>query len=243
MTAIAVERSQKGQRILSNYQINVPNATLITPYDLVRLLDRGRAEETTTICLQEVYGWLDSHISLSKLNRFESYFVFQAEKLNYDIVWDSQIAMRVDSSLRKMSAIRFDCVKVKEKGFLYWVLDQKHTDVDIRTKRFKFMPFGEAEKLFPMYDTTKGCKPIGYNEMIMEMENLEPILKNATIDRQVKLIEALKLPPRFINKISIDDILTQLEEPTVFSAYVTNRLKLKSQGIELQLAKKVPVED
>lgn len=217
-------------RIVGNFPIVHRCFEEITPYDLVGFLKRGRVSEAVTIATQEVYGWLDSYIAMSKVNRFESYFVFQASKMNYNWVWDSQRNMKVDSSLRDMTPFRFDC---KRKGgfFRYELMDRRYPNDNVGTGKCLRIPFRLARRFWDRYDTHKGGIPLGYDEMLTEMERLVPELMNKTIDSQVKVLWEKRDEFGFgsykgISRVGVEDALLRLGLPVAFAAYVANRLKL-----------------
>lgn len=238
VTDTALRWAGRSGLILGNYLIKVPNFKMITPYDLVCMLDgdvqakeRYGVSGNVVLALQEVYGWLNSHKSLSGVNDLESAFVFQASKLDYNIVWDSQIAMRVDSSLRDMTPFRFDCEKKKGR-FVYHLLDRHVKGRDVRVGRRFSISVEKARTFWDLYDTHKGLKPLGYGEMVLAMEKTEPKLMDATVERQTELLWRVRGEyglgvERGCVKIAVEDALMRLGESPYFAGFVANRLRLR----------------
>lgn len=228
LAIIALLFADGGGKVHSNFKLISDNARIIQPYDLVKMMLGERCLTGEMIVLQEVYAWLNSHKALSVINDFESTFVFQSGKMGYHILADSQITMRVDSSIRKLANVRFEAEKDEsEECFRYWFLDVRLPNDDVRTGDYFEVPFAMAELFWNRYNTYDRTPPLGMARMVMEMERLEPKLMNASIERQVKLLLENRGKLVDCSKVSVESALLELDEVPVFASYVANRLKLR----------------
>lgn len=231
MTLLALAVADAGGYVLSNYSLKSSNAEKIEFYDLVKLLQKGRQEPQKLICLDEIYGWLESRVSSSKVNRFASYFLFQSAKLGYDLIYTAQLNMSVDNRLRELSDIRLFAEKLEDR-FRYHVLDSTETDEDVPSGRTFDLSFDLARLFWDRYDTFEAVAPVGMTELFVEMEKFEPERKNATVDRQARLIQSqagiLGQPPR-LDRASITNALLLLGECEAFAPLVGARLRLLMQ--------------
>lgn len=210
-----------------------PNVNIITPYDLVGMLEGERCNENQIITLQEVYAWFNSHKSMSDISDFEDTFVFQSGKLGYDWIVDAQLVTRVSGALRKLANIRIEAENdIENHCFNYYLLDIHFPDKDIRTGESFSISHEFAANFWNRYDTYVRTPPLGLAELKCKMETLEPHYMNQTIERQTQLIYSKKdtfgiLTSRDVNVTAVKDALIQLNEPLAHASYVTNRLKLK----------------
>jgi hypothetical protein len=209
------------------------NARIISLYDLVLMMEKGRVSPNQIICMHEIYGFMNSHKSLSDIVGFGEAFVCQSAKLGYDWLIDSQIVMKVDDVFRKLADFRYESEKdTLNKVFRYHKLDVSQPDKNVRTDEQFTIPFVLARYYWNRYDTYTSYVPVGMAEMKIKMEALEPQLMNARIENQVALILKNRfkyglVSPTDINTTVVKDALIQLGEPVAFYGYVSNRLKLK----------------
>lgn len=210
-----------------------PNARVITPYDLIVMLEKGRRPSQEIIFLQEVYGWFNSHKSTSTISDLEDSFVFQSGKLNYAWYVDSQLTMRVGGSLRKLATKRFEAEHDEENQcFNYYGLDIKQPDLDIRTDEDSTLPYSIASMFWNRYDTYERSKAIGFAENKLKLAQTDAQLMNQFINEQVdavfpKLAKYNILGVFDINVTRVKDILMQEGFPVGFASYVCERLKSK----------------
>lgn len=187
---------------LGNFPISVAGFREITPYDLVKLLGKGRVPFPVTVALQEVYAWLDS-----------------------------QRLMKVDSSLREMTPYRFLCAK-KRWGFEYQFLNPAYTDRNVPVRgRVLRVPFGVAERFYGLYNTYKGALPVGYEELATEMQRLVPEVMFETVQRQVGLLLGKRVEYGFlgVKGVSVPAVKYALmceREPVCFADMVCQGLRL-----------------
>lgn len=227
--------AEKGGKILSNFRIAHPNASKIDFYQFVELLNKPRRPEPTLLCIDEIYGWLDSYMSQSKANRFASYFVFQSAKLGYEIIYTSQLTMRAMNTLRELCDYRVYAEKDPgAKVFNYYWLDPLNPDEDVPTGDTFQIPYEAAALFWNRYDTFEGVKPYGLKEFLGEIEKTDSGRLDAAINLQVNtlasLIEKGQLP-RDTRKIAVESALLSLHESTINASLVGFRLQSALQDI------------
>ena len=152
--------------VYSNFRIK--NVEYLTPR---KLLDINPKEKKAVILLDEVYSWLDSRVSISKINRILSWVVLQSRKRNMDIIYSAQLGSSVDLRLRDMTDIIIYCEclgnPVKPKGFAYLIEWQKGFR---NLRRRFFFSFKTASKFFDVYDTREIVKPLGLEKLKKGLE-------------------------------------------------------------------------
>lgn len=225
--------AEKGTKILSNFRLDHKNAEKIDFYQFVALLDKSRTSGPTVLCIDEIYGWLDSYMSQSETNRFASYFVFQSAKLGYDIIYTSQLTMRAMNTLRELCDLRVYAEKnADEKMFNYYWLDTTNPDEDIPTGDTFCIPYEAAALFWNKYDTYEGVKPYGLKEFLAKIEKTDSGRLDASINVQTRslanLIRKGELP-RDTRKIAVESALLSLHMSTANAALVAYRLQLELQ--------------
>jgi len=117
-----------GMKIYSNYHIEHPSATTVTPGDLARV------EGPAVICLDEVYTWLESRISSAILSRYMSYILFQSRKRDLHFITTCQLTSSVDLRYRELSD--------------YWI-EAKVETIDSIPSRFKYTIIKNSPPTYP----------------------------------------------------------------------------------------------
>lgn len=230
---MALMLCDEGYKVHANYWLDSPNADRITPYQLINMLEGERCEQEETICLHELYAWMSSHRSMSTENELESAIVFQSRKLNINILGDCQLIMRAENSLRYLADFRIEATNEPEnERFVYYWLDKKITNADVRTDDCFAIPYSEAEKYWNRYHTYDREKPLGMARMLVEMEKSEPYLALARVEKQVAILIEKGLVPRALTKQAVDYALLRAGEPTTFSPYVLEALRQRPRTID-----------
>lgn len=138
----------EGLKIYSNFKLNLENAKLINPNDLLEFELTNcllNLDEVTTIC--------DSRVN-SKGGRLLSYFVMQSGKRDVHIIWTAQLMDMVDGRLTDVTNLFIKSVKTKMGFKLIFI--QPNT---LRSKKVR-LPFDIAEKFYSMYDTRQVIYPM-----------------------------------------------------------------------------------
>lgn len=205
----------------------------IQPYDLVQMLIGERCASTEALFLHEVYAWFNSHKSLTDINDFEDTLVFQCGKLNRHIWYDAQLIMRVDGALRKLASARWESERDDDnRQFIYWELDAKISDQDVRTENNFTIPYAAAAAYWNQYDTYSRTFPIGLVELIAKMEKTNPAVLKERVNSQIELLAEYGKKyglesPRDVSKAACEYALLMLDAPVAHAGLVAIGLKLK----------------
>jgi len=166
LTIIGLKVSQNPDYVVyANY--NLKGVTYITPKQLLKINPKNKK---ALILLDEVYAWLDSRISSSKINRVLSWIILQSRKRNMDILYSAQIGGSVDLRLRHLTDIVIFCWRTGKKpyyDFRYMVISGNILKRYI--KRF-VLNYRKAARYFDCYDTREIVKPIGFEKLEKELE-------------------------------------------------------------------------
>lgn len=210
-----------GFQVFSNYRLE--RAVEISPYEYVcHLRDAKPQIKPVFYCLHEIYSWFSSHKSFSDINELGAVFLCQAEKLNRHFFVDSQISRKVDDNFRKLATKRYEAEKLKDR-FVYHELDIDFPDDDVKTGLAFEIPFAIASKYWNRYNSYSRNMPLGFTDLLVKLQKLEPRLMNETIERQVKILKDSK--QRFFSLVAVEDFLLKQNESIAFSKYVYSRFK------------------
>jgi hypothetical protein len=171
LTYIALKYAEmENYDVYANYHIKHEKVKVIEPEDFIEINPES-SDKRVFIALDEIYAWLDSRFSLSKVNRLLSWVILQSRKRNMDIGYTAQMSGTVDLRMRGMT----DLVVVAENindGFKYAFIWEK----GLKTyKRVLMLNYKNAEKIWDLYDTREIVKPIGLEELA---ETLKPKAKS-----------------------------------------------------------------
>lgn len=225
-TMLGLAVADEGGQVLSNYWANSSNWTVIDFYDLCLLMQKGRQEPQKLIIIDELPGWLDSRVSMTKSNRFGTYFLFQSAKLGYDLIYTAQLNMRTELAFRELCDLRVMAEKSEEEQiFRYHILDASYTDEDVPSGRSFNIPFSVAATFWSRYNTFEAVAPVGMAELFQEMEKYDPERMNVTVNRQVAILREKKGLGPGCKMNEVQNALLELMEPVVFAKYVHVRLQ------------------
>jgi hypothetical protein len=156
--------------VYANFHIFKPEIRFISPLDFVKLSQTTRKDKHYIVLLDELYGWLDSRCSASKVNRLLDVIGLQSRKLNMVIFYSAQLGSTIDLRYREITDIVVKCEQIPKYGFYYEVYRQTWKGVK---KRKFFLPLWVAKMFWQYYDTSEIIKPIGLNKLIAELEEIE----------------------------------------------------------------------
>lgn len=174
---LAKIRKDSGQSVVANFAIE----GIAEKFNMKTFL-KAKYHDCFMI-LDEVYQYIDSRYSMSELNRFFSYILFQSRKLNIDLYIIAQEIDTIDKRFRELMQNFIACFQ-HEKGFYYVKRCVQTQKVSIA-----FLTHTKAEPFFPLYDTKaivfdsktayKDC-----NEMLEESKRIAMELLN-TYEKKV----------------------------------------------------------
>lgn len=235
LATIGLISCHKNRSVFSNFEIKHPLAKQVEPYDLLDFLEQGEEHAENSplfqadLIFQEMQNWLESRLGQDKTQLCIGYFLVQAPKMGFNIYYDAQLNSSVDKRLKQNVSRRWEAERTKN-GIRYWKLNIKHTEENIRSipKSKKFVNNWYLQNyVFPYYNTHKVSVPIGFKTLKMQMEKDSPKHLKTTVRRQTDLILENKKYLLDNSIASVEYALTQLEEPIVFSKYVSVELKLR----------------
>lgn len=226
--------------------VDHPNYKEISFYDLIALKNSSRFVPYCVLSLQEIRLWANSHRAMSDTTEFFDDLVFQSGKKGINIIGDTQLSMRADNALRELATCRFEvekqclcdkrcvdsCPYLGVCRFVYWELDRKITDDDVRTEECFSINFRWASHFWNRYKTDVAGKALNESTLQTKLEKLEPKLKLATINRQTKLlIDNWQKFGLFTSsdckKVRVENALLELGENDVFASNVADKLALQ----------------
>jgi len=155
--------------VYTNFIVKHPRITVVEPIDLLNINPKT---EKVLLGLDEVYSWLDSRMSQTKVNRFLSWIILQSRKRNMDIFYNAQLGSSVDLRLRDLTDIVIYCMRTSlnpKADFIYIV----ELNLGWKVKRAKFLlPYNKAKRFFKYFDTREIVEPIEIERLKQELLKL-----------------------------------------------------------------------
>jgi hypothetical protein len=215
--------------VLANYDIGDfsinPDGTkkLIKRHPNIQLLDIGNLFHLPypkcRVLLDEAYAYLESRVSMSKLNQYMSYILFQSRKRGIDFILTAQLTNSIDNRFNNLCDLNIVAQQIKG-GFRYFVTNGV-------TIKILFMPYKKAEKIWNKYDTAQVIMP-------PQMEDLETqvqILDRKTLKKKVDELEKdfkLQYGDVKVTHALVDGFLLDNDESDVYGSYLYARLQKPS---------------
>lgn len=212
----------KDRPIYANYGLRLPN---YQPLKLTELM--SFKQEKALILVDEAYVLIESRASMDKLNQYISYILFQSRKRQLDFIVTAQLNSTLDLRYKDLTDVNIVAQKNKNSSCYQYAIS-----FGGRMKVFD-LPFREATKYYNLYDTTELVIPPRMDDMVDELENLDPDTLNKKVNNAVKLIEQqfgteLADAKRITHNVVLDWLL-QLHEPSSVAPYVYARLNTKKR--------------
>lgn len=218
----------------ANFDLKFPYFEFLQPQDL---LDLEPSKTGTCVIIDEAYTWLESRVSMSKLNRFMSYIVFQSRKRGLDITVTEQLRSTIDLRFKDMSnytVFGFDRPKPETsiEPFEYRIIKNS----TLRYVDLVF-PYTKAKELFPLFNTKQVIMPPDIEELKADMIASNPVSLNKTIDQIVKEMkeaypEILKKEVKEITHDFVSDLLLRLGKPLSYESFVYIRVRSTIQELK-----------
>jgi len=221
LITLDIAKNRSDYEIYSNYNIKNDRVHIITPLELI---DINPETNRALINLDEAYAWLESRCSMSAVNRILSWIILQSRKRNMDICYTAQLTSTVDLRLRNLTDLAFVCEKT-ENGFKYKLFWQR--GLRMRTRKF-FLPFQNAEKIYPLYDTREIVKPIGLEKIKEDLkaQDLDLETEIETLTKQITpMVRGMKL-----TRATIEYSLLKLHKPLKYASLIQTALNMKGVG-------------
>jgi len=156
-------------KVFTNFTVKHKNITIVEPIDLLNI---NPTDYNVLLGLDEVYAWLDSRMSQTKVNRFLSWIILQSRKRNMDIFYTAQLGSSVDLRLRDLTDIVIYCMRtsLKPKADFVYIME---LNLGWSVRRAKFLlPYKKARKFFQYFDTREIVQPIEIERLKKELMKL-----------------------------------------------------------------------
>ena len=199
--------------VLSNYKIDSDNVHDLEISQLFKL-----PYEKCLVVLDEAYAYIESRVSMSKLNLYMSYILFQSRKRGIDIICTAQLSSSLDNRFIELADLLIVAQQTKT-GFRYFVTNKNKI-------RVFNMSFEYAEKIWGKYDTSQVVMPNNMQDLQTQIEVLDRDKLKSKIDllekQYLKKYKSIKL-----SHGSVDNFLLDIGESDVYTSYLYARLKSK----------------
>jgi len=207
LTIIATDSIRE---IFSNYVIDLP---LYKSLQVIDLLD---LKNNINVFIDEAYTWLESRTSLSTLNRYLSYIIYQSRKRTIDIYTTCQMFSSIDIRFREQSNIIIECER-KNDNFHYTFIQVGKN----RISRF-VLPWKNAKKYFHLYDTLEIIEPNQKQELEFKLLQVYP---KQLLKKVKEIAEIIKPKIKRITHDSIKATLLLSGYNTSYEKYIYLYLK------------------
>ena len=214
-TLLATILASKDSRpIYSNYKLRLQNYHDLKPEMLVNL------RESSLVIVDEVYAWIESRTSGKDINLYMGYILFQSGKRGLDIIITAQLRSTFDVRYRSMINYMVDCQKMENVGF-YYSIYQTSRYGQSKPARI-FLPWKNAEKYFPIYDTLELINPI--DDSLIDSVTLDKTGIMKEVDR-IRDILLKKAPAKLWKKGMVLDYALRNDIPKERVDLIFNAIK------------------
>jgi hypothetical protein len=206
--------------VIANFNVKFKNVQKLELENIVNI----NYEKALILC-DELYTIMDSRSSMSNINKYFSYFLFQSRKRGVDILASSQLLSSVDIRFKDLSSMSIIALGKNDKGFTYDCVIK--SIFGYRISRF-ILPYAIAEKLYDKYDTLEVVLPRDIEDLSVEIQNpkkLNEIIDNLA-DEIISRKEEFCLGKKITEK-KLHDILLQMGKPESLAFYLASRLEQK----------------
>lgn len=212
ITALA----RKDKPIYSNYEIKDPRYRELEPEKLNDIF------EPCTVIMDEAYIYIESRQSGRDVNLYFTYILFQIRKRGMTIILTSQLLSPLDLRYRHMLNYVILATKTK-KGFRYKV---KKNSIYHRRHKTVLLPFENAKKIYPLYDSWQPINPIDSDLVSSVTMQTNPESMNENVEEISQQIMK-QFEGRKITKGFVKDWLLKNKLPLNNTDYVYARIKSK----------------
>lgn len=174
------------------------------------------------VLLDEAYAYIESRVSMSKLNLYCSYVLFQSRKRGIDFFLTAQLSSTIDHRFIDLADMIVVCKQINE-GFYYGFWYRKSNSF-----AFMKMPFKTANKIWQYYDTTEVVQPPRVDELQAQISIMDKTKLKQKIDAlEVKFYKVYPDCKKATIKM-INSFLLDIGESEEYSEYLYGRLQLNS---------------
>jgi hypothetical protein len=213
--------------VLANYDIgtfkteNDDTKVLVERRVNTELLDIGNLlhlpYKKCRVILDEAYAYLESRVSMSKLNQYMSYILFQSRKRGIDFILTAQLTNSIDNRFNSLCDLNIFAQQVKT-GFRYFVTDG--IKIKILTITYK-----EAENIWNCYDTSQVIMPPHMEELETQVQILDRKVLKKKVDELEKKFRSDYPENIKITHSIVDSFLLDNDLDDTFGSYLYARLQ------------------
>lgn len=197
--------------VLANYKIESKN---VHPLDISQLLHLPY--EKCKVIIDEAYAYLESRVSMSKLNLYMSYILFQSRKRGIDIILTAQLENSIDNRFLSLAEIKVYAQQTRE-GFSYYITN------DRIIKKMK-ITFKNAQNIWNKYDTSEIILPPNIEGLENQIANMDKKTLKENVDRLENEIRNEYGDVKFTHAI-VNNFLLDKQYDDFFSSYLYARLQ------------------
>lgn len=197
--------------VLSNYKIDCKNYESLDIGQLLHL-----PYDKCLVILDEAYAYLESRVSMSKLNLYMSYILFQSRKRGITIILTAQLENSIDNRFLSLADIKIYAQQTKD-GFSYFITN----DRIIKKVRISFK---DAEKIWCKYDTLNVILPPNLEELENRIANMDKKTLKKNVDKLEKEIRDEYGEVKFTHAL-VNNFLLDKQYDEFFSSYLYARLQ------------------
>jgi hypothetical protein len=207
---------------IGNFRYDVKNdrKVLVERNPNTHLLDLGQLlhlpYNKCKVVLDEAYSYLESRVSMSKLNLYMSYILFQSRKRGIDFIITAQLSSSIDNRFIDLADCIIGC-KQKKDGFYYYIGNGRSISV-------MKIPIKKAERIWEHYDTSQVIMPQNIKELETQIDIMDKkVLKKRLDELEKKFRSEYGNLPKITYSI-VDNFLLDMEEEDIFRTYLYSRL-------------------
>lgn len=203
--------------VLANYKIRLPNWQPLKPESLFRIT------KPTLVILDEAYAWLESRQSGTSIAKYMSYILFQSGKRGIDFYLTDQVEGSIDTRYRQLMNYRIECENLGVNfGFLYHFTKRIKGGFTMPVN--KLLPYSQAEKIFPYYDTFEIVNPIDEELLYKVTQD-----KDDTVEKVTQIANKMlkKFPPNAWKVAMIENYCLKEKIPKYLVKMLHGEMKTK----------------
>lgn len=211
------------RKVLANFEII--NNHKYTKLELTGLLNLPKNRD---IFIDEAYTWLESRTSMSKINQFISYIIFQSRHIKIDLYITAQLFNSIDLRFRNNANIIINCTSIRIKNK---ILGFRYDFYKVDRKKLKYitsllLKYEKAKQFFNNYDTYELIKSKDYISLKLEL-----LLNDINaLKKELKVIlndisKEMKKDKIKFNKTNLEAYMSIYRIPKKFSPYLYKQLE------------------
>lgn len=174
------------------------------------------------VILDEAYAYIESRVSMSKLNLYFSYILFQSRKKGIDIILTAQLGGTLDNRFIELADMIVYSKQCKE-GFKYGIWYKQTNTIKIIT-----IPEKLAQKIWNSYDTSEVVEPPRLEDLKTQIQIMDKSKLKSKVDELEKLFYDSYPNVKKVTLKMINSFLVDKGESEELGSYLYGRLQLNN---------------